>query len=252
MGEKRRKGCGGCGGLIGIFIVAGATVLVMSKIEPPGSQPVAPSPVPLPTPEVSSATQQPSSTQASVAQANTTADSTTASSNLSARSEDWTFKGKTYHNVVVGKIYPDRVEITFDGGVGTPSLADLSPELQKRFNYDPTAANKAKEEEQAKEAASDAMVTAQAKAQKEAEFVDQVRKSQVKVEGRIVQIIASDSAVLLDTGDGKLIYVSGVNAGTHVDGDNVAVMAVPNGPTTYTTVLGAQATVESYYTLPKE
>lgn len=59
---------------------------------------------------------------------------------VTARAEDWTVDGKDYHNVVVGQVEADRVHISYDGGVGTVALVDLSPELQKRFNYDPQKA----------------------------------------------------------------------------------------------------------------
>lgn len=49
--------------------------------------------------------------------------------------EDWTVDGKTYHNVTVGQVEADRVHITYDGGLGTVALADLTPDLQKRFGY---------------------------------------------------------------------------------------------------------------------
>jgi hypothetical protein len=59
---------------------------------------------------------------------------------LTAKAEDWTVNGKTYHNVTVGQVEADRVHITFDGGIGSLMLVDLTPELQKRFNYDPAKA----------------------------------------------------------------------------------------------------------------
>ena len=48
--------------------------------------------------------------------------------------------GKDYHNVKVGQVEADRVHITYDGGIGTVMIADLTPDLKKRFNYDPGAA----------------------------------------------------------------------------------------------------------------
>jgi hypothetical protein len=54
--------------------------------------------------------------------------------------EDWTVNGKDYHNVKVTKVEADTVHIMFDGGIGTVNLSDLTPELQKKFNYDPKAA----------------------------------------------------------------------------------------------------------------
>jgi hypothetical protein len=69
-----------------------------------------------------------------------------------AWAEDWTVNGKNYHNVTVGQVELDRVHITYDGGVGTVMLSDLTPELQKRFNYDPlkAKATAAQREEDAK------------------------------------------------------------------------------------------------------
>jgi hypothetical protein len=54
--------------------------------------------------------------------------------------EDWIVRGKDYRNVIVGQIEADRVHIAYDGGIGSISLADLSPELQKKFKYDPAKA----------------------------------------------------------------------------------------------------------------
>ena len=78
---------------------------------------------------------------------------------ISALAEDWEVHGKTYRNVVVKNVYAERVEITFDGGVGSPALADLAPELQARFKYDPA---KAKAEAASREkAAATARATAE-------------------------------------------------------------------------------------------
>jgi len=60
-----------------------------------------------------------------------------------AWAEDWTVNGKDYHNVTVTKVDPDKVHIMYDGGIGSVNLADLTPELQKRFNYDPAKAQAA-------------------------------------------------------------------------------------------------------------
>lgn len=86
--------------------------------------------------------------------------------------EDWTIAGKTYHHVVVGNVYSDRVEITYDGGLGTPALKDLSPELQKRFGYDPA---KAKTE-------SDARAIAAAEAEKRVQAEGAARDKQMAVD----------------------------------------------------------------------
>jgi hypothetical protein len=60
-----------------------------------------------------------------------------------AWAEDWTVDGKDYHNVKVTDISDDSVAVTYDGGIGHFALADLPPELKKRFNYDPEKANAA-------------------------------------------------------------------------------------------------------------
>ena len=84
----------------------------------------------------------------------------------------WTVMGRDYHNVVVTKVEADTVSITYDGGIGTINTSDLTPDLQKMFNYDPTAASQAANEkaaEQAKIAADEAPKIAALKAQEQAQ-----------------------------------------------------------------------------------
>ena len=71
---------------------------------------------------------------------------------LPIRAEDWTVDGKDFHNVKVTQIEPDQVHIAYDGGIGSVLLADLPPDLKKRFGYDPVQAKAAenKKEEDAK------------------------------------------------------------------------------------------------------
>jgi hypothetical protein len=59
------------------------------------------------------------------------------------RAEDWTVDGKDYHNIKVGTVDPDKVHISYDGGIGSVPLADLTPDLQKRFGYNPSKAKEA-------------------------------------------------------------------------------------------------------------
>jgi len=63
---------------------------------------------------------------------------------LLLQAEDWkTTDGKVYQGVTVIKSDPDAVTILYrDGGALVP-LAQLPPDLQKRFNYDPDQARKA-------------------------------------------------------------------------------------------------------------
>jgi hypothetical protein len=62
----------------------------------------------------------------------------------SLRAEDWkTTDGKVYQDVKVVESNPDAVTILHkDGGALVP-LANLPPDLQKRFNYDPAKAKAA-------------------------------------------------------------------------------------------------------------
>jgi len=69
--------------------------------------------------------------------------------------EDWTVNGVTYHNVTVGTVEADKVHIMYDGGLGAVALADLTPDLQKRFGYDPNKAKAAANAEAARLAALD-------------------------------------------------------------------------------------------------
>jgi hypothetical protein len=57
-----------------------------------------------------------------------------------ACAEDWTVAGHTYQNEKVTKVEADCVHVMYDGGLGAIQLADLPPDLQKRFNYEPAAA----------------------------------------------------------------------------------------------------------------
>ena len=82
-----------------------------------------------------------------------------------AWAEDWTVNSKNYHNVTVAQVELDRVHITYDGGVGTVMLSDLTPELQKRFNYDPVAAKAAEAKREADQKAVDAQLAAEEKQQ---------------------------------------------------------------------------------------
>jgi hypothetical protein len=60
---------------------------------------------------------------------------------LPAKAEDWkTTDGKVYKDVQVIKVEDDAVTILFAEGGARVDLAKLSPELQKKFSYDPVKA----------------------------------------------------------------------------------------------------------------
>lgn len=51
-----------------------------------------------------------------------------------------TINGKEYKNVKVNRVEPDGIVIRFSGGIVKIPLAELSVELQRKYNYDPEAA----------------------------------------------------------------------------------------------------------------
>lgn len=62
---------------------------------------------------------------------------------VSLHAEDWTIAGKTYQNVTVGQVEADCVHIMYSDGIGRIMIADMPPELQIRFKFDPAAAKEA-------------------------------------------------------------------------------------------------------------
>ena len=51
-----------------------------------------------------------------------------------------TIDGKEYKNVKVSRVEPDGIVITFSGGIVKIPFTELSPEIQKKYGYDATAA----------------------------------------------------------------------------------------------------------------
>jgi hypothetical protein len=103
--------------------------------------------------------------------------------------EDWTVNGKEFHNVTVTKVEADTVSIMYDGGIGRVNLSDLSPELQKKFKYDPQAAAEAQAQAASKARASDtiaaAAVRANAARENNAEAVEELSKHPLGMAGTI-------------------------------------------------------------------
>ena len=60
---------------------------------------------------------------------------------FAALAEDFkTVEGKEYKNVTVSRVEPDGIVITFSGGIVKIPFTELSPEIQKKYGYDPKAA----------------------------------------------------------------------------------------------------------------
>ena len=115
--------------------------------------------------------------------------------------EDWTVNGRDYHNVKVGQVEPDRVHITYDGGLGTVLLKDLPPDLQKRFNYDPA---------QAKATARQRDTDQQAAAQSYASVDQERAKLQAQQTAQAEQAQAQQAQAAQQQAHGKQINVIGI------------------------------------------
>ena len=50
-----------------------------------------------------------------------------------------TINGQEYKNVTVSRVEPDGIVITFSGGIVKIPFTELSPEIQKKYGYDPKA-----------------------------------------------------------------------------------------------------------------
>src|SRR5439155_5679857 len=51
-----------------------------------------------------------------------------------------TINGQEYKNVTVSRVEPDGIVITFSGGIVKIPFTEMSPEIQKKYGYDPKAA----------------------------------------------------------------------------------------------------------------
>lgn len=51
-----------------------------------------------------------------------------------------TITGQEYKNVSLSRVEPDGIVITFSGGIVKIPFTELSPEIQKKYGYDPKAA----------------------------------------------------------------------------------------------------------------
>ena len=118
---------------------------------------------------------------------------------LTARAEDWTVNGKTYHNVTVTKVEPDAVHIMFDGGIGSVKIADLTPELQKKFNYDPAKAKAAEKAEADREAQSDRERALAAQKQAKAKNSGNEDSAQTNPNKRLMGPLADRMKMMQDT-----------------------------------------------------
>jgi hypothetical protein len=102
--------------------------------------------------------------------------------------EDWTTTdGKTYKGVSVEKVEPDAVTILDDDGGALVPLAKLTPDLQKRFGYDPAKAAAAADARAKADAASNAALQAEMNA------ADAVKAK--KLQAETIPVAATSAAV---------------------------------------------------------
>lgn len=182
---------------------------------------------------------------------------------LTAFAEDWTTTdGKKYENVTVIKIEDDAVTISYkDGGALVP-LTKLPPELQRRFQYDPTKAKiasekRAQEEQvslqveiQERQAMSDKKLAQEAAAEKakaQRAAVEELKSHAIYLRVEIRQILPHGIlAQALDEGTPLFIETSPDNL---TEGQELVFHAARTGTFTFTDVQGASRTVEKWMAL---
>jgi hypothetical protein len=74
-----------------------------------------------------------------------------------------TIGDKTYTNLHVTSVTDLGIKATWDGGLGTILFSNMTPDLQKKFGYDPNKFKAAANAQAEHDAQSDAVATAQAK-----------------------------------------------------------------------------------------
>ncbi|PYL80161.1 MAG: hypothetical protein DMF21_09955 [Verrucomicrobia bacterium] len=113
-----------------------------------------------------------------------------------------TVDGKEYKNAKVSRVEPDGIVITFSGGIVKLPFAELSPEVQKRYGFDPIAEEKRRAEQEALEdkqvEEQKAVAREQAEGEKNAEAdLTQSREQSQAAEQRAAQIEALQKGLYL-------------------------------------------------------
>jgi len=167
--------------------------------------------------------------------------------------EDWTVAGKDYHNVKVGQVEADRVHITYDGGIGTIMLSDLTPELQKRFNFDPAKVREAaqKLDAEKQQAARQQQVYQKTVGAAQTMYVQviQVLPNGILADiwsypddGRWINFHAGYDAYV---STGKIIFIQ-CDSSKMTDDEKCLSKAYRSGTFTYQDTLGASRTIEQW------
>ncbi len=140
-----------------------------------------------------------------------------------------TLSGKKYTGVTINRAEADGISISHGGGLAKIPFSDLSPELQKKYNYEPEkaaayAAAMAKAQEVAAHRAKLEAGVAAAKAKlAAAEARLPIYKMEAKIlqmtdEGAIVSASVTDEQGMLPLPEP--VFVFGISNKLHVDGDH--------------------------------
>lgn len=166
-----------------------------------------------------------------------------------------TVDGVTYSNVTFGTVTPARVGIIYTGGITSLPLEKLSPELQKRFGYDPQKAEQFRQAEAQQRAIQDqrlaaerARLAAKQQAEQDAQVQQGKCKDAIPTGGKIVQVL--QDGLLLDWKNGQMIFMKGQFPDA-AQGQHVVYWSYRDGVFTYQSVLGASTTVERWIACEK-
>jgi hypothetical protein len=156
-----------------------------------------------------------------------------------SRAEDWNVNGKVYQDVKVVKVDDDIVSIQYVGGVGRISIADLTPDLQKRFNYDAAKAQAVTEKRKEEQDKSDAE-TAKMSANK---------AKQLSALAQVIQVLPTGFLCSIQTKQGQLAtcFVKCNTKGV-IDGQSWTGTVIPFGTFSYTDTEGSPCTVAQFTT----
>jgi hypothetical protein len=159
----------------------------------------------------------------------------------------------TYENVRVQSVDPAFISFTHRDGVARVLIEKLSPELKSQFNFEPTLAEKVKNERQLKNYTNYqvAVKREESEARKE-----QLSKDQVRIGGRVLSVV-SDKGVLLDLNPflcdekfdfepyNSVVFVICKTQGI-TDEQVVNVKAYPAGTFSYNSASGQLKTVKQF------
>jgi len=197
-----------------------------------------------------------------------------------------TIGDKTYTNLHVTSVADLGIKATWDGGLGTILFSNMTPDLQKKFGYDPNKFKAAANAQAEHDAQSDAVATAQAKvdqanlqksdadsAKQRAAAVEAPKKSAPNLVAKVTQVLPN--GILADkmktvyndpvtssmgaVGGGGVAVGGGISyteSGTTIfiempssglaEGQQLNLNVERNGTYTFTDTKGASRTVEKW------